>query len=256
MIDIHTHLLPGVDDGSPSVDVSLTVLDAFHEAGVGTVVCTPHLNASQASSAPFEKHKEILANLKAHLRNDVQLQSGWEIMLDEPNVELTDPRLTLAGSSAVLVEFPRTAVPPNATAELFRIRTSGMVPVLAHPERYRGCTVADVAEWKRAGAVMQMDVAAVIGAQRIGQFAREMLAHGLIDIFASDTHGDGRSIGPAKEWLADHATPEHLDLLTETNARLLLSDRELLPVPPLRLNERLIDRLRSLFRRSRRSRKR
>ena len=63
MIDIHTHLLPGVDDGSPSVEASVPVLERFRKDGVTVLVCTPHLKASDAHRAPIERHREILAKL-------------------------------------------------------------------------------------------------------------------------------------------------------------------------------------------------
>src|SRR5262245_9360183 len=149
MIDVHTHLLPGVDDGSPSVDVSIPILQRFAADGVQIVVCTPHLDASKADRAPHERHLEILSALRARAAVSPELRLGWEIMLDRPGVDLRDKRLSLAGSSAVLVEFPRMMIPPNAADELFRLRMSGVVPVLAHPERYWGCTAELVEAWRR-----------------------------------------------------------------------------------------------------------
>jgi len=140
MIDVHTHLLPGVDDGSPSIDVSLPVLERFATDGVEVVVCTPHLDASRAGQAPYDRHVEILAQLRAQAPEKPELKLGWEIMLDVPRADLRDTRLSLGGSTAVLVEFPRMMIPPNAAEELFRLRMSGIVPVLAHPERYWSCT--------------------------------------------------------------------------------------------------------------------
>src|SRR5689334_12672296 len=103
MIDIHTHLLPGVDDGSRSLADSVSSLRAFAADGVQTVVCTPHLRASDATRAPFEHHAALLTELRAAAPADVALLKGWEIMLDEPRVDLTDPRLTLGDSNALLV---------------------------------------------------------------------------------------------------------------------------------------------------------
>src|SRR5438270_12779348 len=105
MIDIHTHLLPGVDDGSPSPDVSIPILERFAADGVQIVVCTPHLEASRAGQAPYERHLEILAALRARAIAAPELRLGWEIMLDTPGVDLRDPRYALGGSTAVLVEF-------------------------------------------------------------------------------------------------------------------------------------------------------
>ena len=148
MIDLHSHLLPGVDDGSPSVAKSVPVLQRFASQGVEVLVLTPHLTASRAAKAPHARHAELLEELRAAAPDGPELRLGWEIMLDEPNVDLRSRQLALGESTAVLVEFPRVAVPMRAAVELARIRASGLVPVLAHPERYWGCTPQTVAEWR------------------------------------------------------------------------------------------------------------
>src|SRR5690606_30700608 len=121
VIDIHSHLLPGVDDGSPSIDASLPVLRRFEEEGVEVLVLTPHLNASQASVAPIERHREILEELRRGAPALPELRLGWEIMLDAPGADLSAPELALAGSRALLVEFSRGGLPRGATAELRRL---------------------------------------------------------------------------------------------------------------------------------------
>jgi protein-tyrosine phosphatase len=247
MIDLHSHLLPGVDDGSPSIEKSVPVIERFGAAGVEVLVLTPHLNASEATRAPYQKHVEILAQLRAAAPALPELLLGWEIMLDAPNADLRPVHLALGGSRAVLVEFPRVAVPAQAADELYRIRASGVVPVLAHPERYWGCTVEKVREWRTAGAVIQMDTAGLLGSGTVTQISRALLEAGLVDLFSSDNHGDSRSLGTARDWLTEVATPEHVDLLTRGNARRLLDGEPLIPVPPLETGAGLLKRLRELF---------
>lgn len=246
MIDIHSHLLPGVDDGSPSVAVSVPVLERFAEDGVECVVLTPHLDASRVRSAPYDAHLKLLDELRAAVPNGPELRLGWEVMLDEPRVDLRAAHLALGGSNAVLVEFPRMSVPAQAADELYRLRMSGLVPVLAHPERYWGCTVEKVDEWRRAGAVIQMDIAGLVGSGSTSMLSRALLEAGLVDIFASDNHGDTRSLASARDWLLEVATPEHAHLLTSENARLLLHDKPLRTVPPLPARGGIFSRLRTL----------
>ena len=247
MIDIHTHLLPGVDDGSPSVEASLPVLERFAADGVEIVVCTPHLDASRGVHAPHDRHAEILETLRAVAPPTPELRLGWEIMLDAPGVDLRDRRYALGGSTAVLVEFPRTSIPPNAAEELFRLRMSGVVPVLAHPERYWGCTTDMVNEWRRVGAVVQMDVAGMFAGGRQGPLAMEMLEEGLVDVLASDTHGDGRALLPARRWLEEVGALEHARLLTRDNAAHLLADEPLEAVPPFERRRGMFGRLKELL---------
>ncbi len=247
MIDIHSHLLPGVDDGSPSFEVSLPVLQRFADDGVTTLVCTPHLNASQAADAPIERHREIFAELQQRAPAGLALRLGWEIMLDAPNMDLTGTDLSLGGSRAVLVEFTRGGLPRGATAELRRIARSGRTPVLAHPERYFGCTVDIVREWRSIGVVIQTDASVLMGRGVPAELARAMLADGLIDILASDNHGDHRSLAAARDWLLERGGEEQVALLTHGNARCLLDDEDTMPVPPLRPG--LLDRMKRMFQR-------
>ena len=120
MIDIHTHLLPGVDDGSRTPEQSLEVLTRFVVAGVTCVVCTPHLAASEADRMPTEKYIRLHRELCEQIPSSLTVQRGWEIMLDRPGVDLTAPFLRLGASGAILVEFPRGALPPGTDIELTR----------------------------------------------------------------------------------------------------------------------------------------
>lgn len=247
MIDVHCHLLPGVDDGSKSVEVSVSVLERFAADGVETLVLTPHLNASAAAKAPYERNLAIFEELVSIAPRSIDLLLGWEIMLDEPNTDLRARRLSLGGSRAILVEFPHKGVPVSAAAELQRIHRSGVVPVLAHPERYYGCTVELVTEWRRAGAVIQMDTGGLLGKGAISRLSRALVEGGLVDMFSSDNHGDSRSIVTARDWLLEVATPEHAELLTRTNAQRLLDGAPVFSVPPLSLTSGIFGRLRELF---------
>ena len=245
MIDIHSHLLPGVDDGSPSICVSVPVLERFGAEGVRLVVCTPHLNASQAAWAPYEEYMEILDGLRAAAPAVPELTMGWEIMLDAPGVDLTANELTLGDSRALLVEFTRGGLPRGATAELRRIARDGRTPILAHPERYFGCTLALVREWRSMGVVIQTDASVLTGRGLPSELARRMLAEGLIDILASDNHGDSRSLGAARTWLQEHGADEQVELLTSVNAKRVLGDEDPLPVPQFRRS--LLDNVKRLF---------
>ena len=248
MIDIHSHLLPGVDDGSPSIEVSLPVLKLFGEQGVDVLVLTPHLNASHAHQAPYAEYQEILSALRKVAPAKPELRLGWEIMLDAPGIDLSSPELTLGDSRALLVEFTRGGVPRQASAELRRIVRTGRTPVLAHPERYFGCTVQYVREWRSLGAVIQTDASVLMGRGAPSELARELLAQGLIDILASDNHGDHRALATACDWLTDRAAHEQIELLTHVNAERILRDEDPLPVPPLKSMTGPLSKLRALFR--------
>lgn len=247
MIDLHSHLLPGVDDGSADIATSVAVLERFARDGVDVVVCTPHLNASRAASAPYERHCEILAELVAAAPPKPVLRLGWEIMLDRPGCDLRSPALSLGGARAVLVEFPRTYLPAGAGSELDRLRRSGVVPVVAHPERYVGCTIEIVREWREVGAVIQTDATMLLARGPMTELARRLLAEGMIDCLASDNHGDRRSLAAAHMWLEELGAEEHAMMLTRANAARVLANQPPIPVPPLPLGRGVFRRLRELL---------
>jgi len=247
VIDIHTHLLPGVDDGSPNADHSVLVMNRMREEGVRGIVCTPHLNASGALAAPFEAHERLLEGLRVHAPADLTLYHGFEIMLDTDTFQLADARLGLGGSRARLVEFPRRGLPADATEQLDRVRAQGLVPVVAHPERYFGCTAATVAAWRALGAVIQCDAMALLGRGPMTDFARELLGAGHIDILASDNHGDRRSLATAVLWMTEIGAGPQASIMTTENPQLLLAERPLRPVPPVSFHRGVFERLRELI---------
>jgi protein-tyrosine phosphatase len=227
--------------------MSRPVLERFAADGVEVLVLTPHLVASLAKSAPYERNLAIFEELLTVVPQSLELRLGWEIMLDEPGTDLRPKHLALGGSNAVLVEFPRLGVPMSAGDELYRIRCSGVVPVLAHPERYYGCTVERVAEWREAGAVLQMDTDGLLGSGPVSKLSRALVQEGLVDMFSSDNHGDSRSLATARDWLTEISGPEHAELLTRTNARRLLDGEPMLAVPRLPAAGGIFGRLRELF---------
>jgi protein-tyrosine phosphatase len=247
VIDLHSHLLPAVDDGARTREIALAVLARFASDGVTRLVCTPHLRASESMSAPRARMEALAQELADAATAAPQLEVGWEIMLDTTGMDLTRPALRLGESRAVLVEFPRTGVPPRAGVELGRIARSGVVPVLAHPERYWGIAVAHVREWRALGVRMQVDAASIGGEGTRGRLTAALLAEGLVDMIASDNHGDARSLADGVRRLESIGAGELATVLATTNPARLLADETLEPVPPLRLETGWVDRLRHLF---------
>lgn len=247
MIDLHTHLLPGVDDGSPSLAQSLRVLQRLVGEGVTEVACTPHLDASDAARAPLDEHGVLFAELSASAPPGVRLHRGFEIMLDQPGCDLTRPGLSLGGSTAVLVELPRAPISPGATAELTRLRASGVIPVIAHPERYTGITIDLLHVWRDIGVVVQGDGLMLLASGSKADFSRRMLAEGVVDIIASDNHGDTRSLATVRLWLGEVGGEHQAAILMERNPRRLLAGEMLESVPSLREHRSIWTRLRELF---------
>lgn len=245
MIDLHTHLLPGVDDGAATTEIALRTLGRFAAEGVRLVACTPHLLASRVPELPIDAFAARFAAFQPLAPAGLGLVRGWEIMLDEPGIDLTAPHLSLGGSSAVLVEFPREGVPVHSARELLRISMSGVVPVVAHPERYHGCTVELARSWKSAGAVLQVDAVMLLGTGRASRLAYSLLAAGVVDLLASDNHGDARGLAPVRALLEEQGAAEQAELLTTINPERLLRNEPMRPVAPLPLRTGPLERLRA-----------
>lgn len=237
MIDLHSHLLPAVDDGSRSVDQSVRVLEEMARQGVTDVCLTPHLPASRTEAGPPAAHQRAFEALLARAPSLPRLHRGAEVMLDRP---VTRPvvlarNVTLAGSRYMLVEFPRLVGYDTATIALKQVSQMGLVPVLAHPERYSCCSLEAVRIWRSLGAKMQVDATTLLSSQARGQRARALIAEGLADILAGDNHGDDRSVVAGVRFLQDQDGSEQGELLAVNNPFAILGDSDLSPVPPLRL---------------------
>ncbi len=249
MIDLHSHLLPGVDDGSKSVEQSLRVLDAMREAGVTAVCLTPHHSVGRLSSGLPASHEPAFVALSAAAPKEIVLHRGVELMLDRPvPPDIRDlPGLTLGGTRHILVEFTSQVAIPAATNALHQIVQAGLIPVLAHPERYRAATPQAVAQWKAVGALMQVDANTLLTGRGRGQRARELLAYGLADIIAADNHGDSRMIGTGYRFLCEAGGPSQADLLARKNPAAILAGEPVDPVPPLAIKTGLMDKLKQLL---------
>jgi len=249
VIDLHCHLLPGVDDGSRSVEQSVEVLTRMGAAGVTAVCLTPHLEASRAERGIPRNHDAAFELLRAAAPSAVTLHRGVELMLDRPFPAgaAGNRGLTLGGTRYILVEFPRMAADNAVYNALGHIVSLGLMPVLAHPERYACCTPQAAAAWKTTGALLQVDANTLFMPRTRGDRARALLAGGLADILAADNHGDTRTISSPYASLAEAGGAEQADLLLVKNPEAILADQGTEMVPPLTLRTSLLSRLRQLL---------
>jgi protein-tyrosine phosphatase len=249
VIDLHSHLLPAVDDGSRSVDQSVRVLQEMARQGITDVCLTPHLLAGRADLGPPPAHQQAFETLSSRAPAMPRLHRGSEVMLDRP---LTRPiaiarNVTLGGSRYILVEFPRLVVRDTVANALSQVVELGLVPLLAHPERYSCCSVEAVRHWRSLGAKMQVDATTLLTSQARGQRARALVAEGLADILAGDNHGDERTVATGARFLAAQDGAEQVELLVVRNPGAILADGAVSPVPPLRIRQSWMRRIKSFL---------
>jgi protein-tyrosine phosphatase len=240
MIDLHSHLLPGIDDGSRSVQQSVDALRRFVELGITDVVLTPHLRAADIpnrSEEIIERRDLLLTELRQHAPSGIHLHPGFEIMLDAAfsGETLADRRLALAGSRYYLVEFPMSVGGAPATAALGQVVQAGVVPLVAHPERYLACTVRDFRSWVSLGAVLQVDATSMTRPTARGDMGRKIIQAGLAHVLAADNHGDRRTVLTGRRYLEERGAEQAAHWLTTENPRAVLEDRPMAGIAPVKL---------------------
>jgi protein-tyrosine phosphatase len=249
VIDLHSHLLPAVDDGSRTVAQSVKVMKEMAAHGVTEVCLTPHLRAGQLAAAPPRSHDDAFEALQAAAPPLPRLHRGAEVMLDRPLPKGRENlrRCTIGGTRYILVEFPRMVAYDTVTIALGRVVDAGLLPVLAHPERYTCCSADGVARWRELGARMQVDATTLLSTQSRGQRARALVAAGLADILAADNHGDDRNIATGRKFLEAQDGAEQAELLTVLNPRAILNDQPLISVPTVEIRRSWMQKIRQLL---------
>ena len=262
LADLHSHLVPGVDDGARTGDDTVEGIERMVERGYRRIVTTPHLDASltldpRTFAVRMDEIREGWNWIVGRVRQrwpELDFRQGHEVMLDVPDGDFSDERLRLGGTRFILVEWARMQVPPQSQQVLSRLRFAGLRPIIAHPERYFGLDpeLAVVAEWKDAGAYLQVNTGSLAG--RYGGRARSvavrLLRRGWVDYLSTDFHGRPHLslyCDEAEEALAELGGDDHFSLLAGANPCRVFDDEEPMPVPPLPDERGLLERLRGLF---------
>jgi len=243
--------MPQVDDGARDTEAALAALRAFRDQGVTTCLTTPHFDGSLTKSpaaaaarlAEFDIAWKALGAAAAADPGLPALARGTEVMLDEPDPDLSDERIRLAGGPFVLCEFPAMQMPPNAEWALHNIRAKGWRPIIAHPERYRNHDerLTVLARCRTAGALLQVNAGSLLGqhGERAERTARLLLSLGWVDYLASDHHARGEpATARAVEALRAQGAEAQARRLTEENPARILGGETPLPVEPLQSRRR------------------
>ena len=261
LVDFHSHLVPGVDDGARDLGEAVRGVDTLAAEGVRHVLTTPHIDASTiARPEIFEpQQREVeeawfrVVDACVDREPRMSFHLGREILLDTATPVLSDPRVRLNGGPYVLVEFPRLNLPAGSEDAVGHITGLGYLPVVAHVERYlyQGDPVPLWDEWRHAGAALQVNAASYVG--RYGASARELawraLELGWVDLAASDYHARGRPwITQAREELRMAGGAAQEQALFESNPRHLLRGEPLDAVDPLAQRRSPWSRMRKYFR--------
>ena len=227
VIDIHSHILPGVDDGCPNRTEAQAMLKMYEEQGAEAVVCTPHFGVCALPGTDVEGAFAWLCSVES----PVKLYLGNEILMTGQTLD--DVRRGIArqvpGSDRILIEFDEWEEEDWIISEVLRAAESEFVPVLAHAERYRNLQdrpelYHQIAEY---GAEIQINAWSVREEHReeTRSAAQYLLENRLVSYIGSDAHGAKRRpprLEKGIQWIYDNCPEEYADAVVHDNAARIL----------------------------------
>ena len=196
MIDIHTHVIPGVDDGSPNLETSIAMIKHEIEIGVKEIYCTPH-HIYKRYEKSVEEIKEGFRLLKEAVEKEnlpIKLHLGQEICYTHRENILEKLKegklLTLNDTNRILMEFSFYREPENLPEIIYNFGVNGYEVIIAHVERYEWMNLDKVVALRNEGAKIQINSNSYLGLEGFKQkwFVKKLLKLGLVDYVASDTH--------------------------------------------------------------------
>lgn len=199
-VDIHTHILPGLDDGARTMEESLLMAKIAYSEGIRTIVCTPH--AQEKFDEISGRARQAMERLGEGLSGQclpLRLHLGFEVLVSERLLDYKGMRnlsFEMCGRPHMLIELDFYGVPACLDETVYMLGVLGITPILAHPERYDYLRydVAFLKRLKEKGVKLQMNAESVTGegGRRAMKFARKIVQNGLADYIATDMHSSGR----------------------------------------------------------------
>lgn len=250
LVDLHNHLVPGVDDGSRSIAESLEYLHKFWDDGIRRMATSSHLDARlvhepDALYRRLDRIETAFQELQATCATETELPAltfSQEILVPDPETAalvFLEPRVGIRNTTYATIEFGFEL--PDDTAGVVRaVRDAGRRPIVVHPERYRRGTdqvrLDEIESWKEAGALLQVNGGSILDGYGPGitDLAWTILSHGLADLLGSDHHGASRPVSPAAvvKKLERRGAADQARLLYAENPARILDNRATLTVPP------------------------
>lgn len=194
MTDLHSHILPGIDDGARDETVSSALLQAQRDSGVTQIACTPHFYFERQTIEEFcEKRdaaKQRLFTLCAEKLKGVTVKVGAEVLFSPGLLELDLAPLCLENTNIMLIELPTSYYPLWTNDILYRLGGLGVVPLVAHVERYPYVMENPnlLLDWISAGAYIQVNATSLVQHKKRRELIFKMIRHRLVHVIATDTH--------------------------------------------------------------------
>jgi protein-tyrosine phosphatase len=235
VIDIHSHILPEVDDGPKSWDVSVAMCRMAATDGITHMVATPHANDRYHYDREYLKG--VLAHLQQLVGDTIKLSLGCDFHLSYDNLQdaFSNPtRYVIEGSQYMLVELSNYSVPPQTTDSFLKLGDCGMTAIITHPERNPIVSESPqrIVEWAEQGCIIQMTGSALTGfwGERVRRVAQWLLERQSVHVLATDAHDTAKRV-PVLSTARDAASvicgEEVADALVEANPRAIVNAQPL-----------------------------
>lgn len=238
MIDVHMHLIPGVDDGAEDEQMALLMLLRAKDQGIRAVFATPHSSAfDEDSEGTKEKFRQLCARA-AQIFPEMQMYPGCEVYCETGRMQSVLAGLasgkypTMNGSRFVLMEFSQWVMPDNTTPCVEALVNAGYTPILAHMERYQYLreSMALVDGFRELGAKIQINAYSLVEemGDSIRNWARRLVLEQKVDFLGTDAHRTYHRPPSAEmglKWLYDNTAPVYADAISWGNAQRLLTQK-------------------------------
>lgn len=235
MVDIHSHILPGLDDGPEDFEVSLEMLRVARQANTTDIVATPH--ASPSYRYEPELISDLIGKLQSAVEDDIKIHRGCDFHLSPQNIQaaLREPsRFAINGLRYLLVEFPELTLFQGIEQVLNNLMSVGLMPIVTHPERNRhlAADIPRLRRWVAQGIPLQITAQSLLGTfgPELARWCLQMLNEGLVHFVASDAHDLLKRpprLDAARVFLAEQFDEEFADLLLEVHPRAVIEGRPL-----------------------------
>lgn len=195
-IDIHCHILPGIDDGPESVEESLDMVRMAANDGTSSIFCTPHVYPG-VYDTDTESIKLARDELKSMVPNGMKLFFGGDVRItpDLPERLANQEVPTLSGSPYLLVEFPSQIIPHYTGRLIFNLKRKGLIPIITHPERcaYFAKDFTGLQVLREQGCMFQLTAMSLTKdvVKEVRKITYAMIENGFADFIASDAHSTG-----------------------------------------------------------------
>jgi len=235
VVDIHSHILPEVDDGPKSWDVSVAMCRAAAADGITHMVATPHANDRYHYDRPYLQG--LVDHLQQLVGDSPKLSLGCDFHLSYENIQdaLANPtRYVIEGTRYLLVEFSNYSVPTQTTDSFLKLGDCGLTPIITHPERNPILreTPQRVVEWAEQGCVIQMTGSALTGfwGERTRRAALWLLERQAVHVLATDAHDTEKRVpvlSTARDAAAEICGEEIAEAMVEGNPQAIISNQPL-----------------------------